>query len=330
MPLPTTRRLASCLALLTIGALALSSCSVSPGSADASPSETSAASSGWPRTFENSDGTTTEIPEQPEHIVSTSASVAGTLLAFDAPLVASGSAGDGAFFAQWADTATERGVENLWAAGAPDVEAIYNYTPDLIVVSASGADSVTDLVPELEGIAPTIVVDYGGQTWQDLALELGEATGLEEQAETAVTDFDAYVADAADAITVPAGTANIISYNGAGEDNPIAREGSAQGQLLAELGFTIEDPNVEWHTQEQVREDFVWTAFENLVELTSDTTFILSQDDAGARAFAEDPVLANLPSVRSEQVYGLGANSFRVDMYSATEIVDGIVEEFGN
>ena len=63
-------------------------------------------------------------------------------------------------------------------------------------------------------------------------------------------------------------------------------------------------------------------------DLTSATTFILSRDNEGAKAFLEDPVLANLPSVKAGQVYGLGANSFRIDFYSATEIVDGIVENF--
>ena len=283
----------------------------------------------WPRTFTNADGTTTEIPEQPQRIVSTSVSVSGTLLAFDAPVVASGSAGNGKFFAQWADVAEEHDVANLWAAGEVDLEALYAYEPDLIVVSASGADSVADQVADRQEIAPTILVDYGGQTWQQLAEELGEATGLEENVKTTVSDFDAYVAEAAERITVPEGKANIVSFNGAGENNPIARAGSAQSQLLSELGFNIEDPNPDWHMQDNLREDFVWASYENLTELTAETTFILSKDNEGAQAFADDPVLANLPSVKAGQVYGLGPNSFRVDMYSATEIVDAVVANFG-
>lgn len=322
-------RLLGGIAIVAVGTLAFAGCAAS-ADGDASPSAGTDSSTGdWPRTFENADGSTTEIPAQPESIVSTSVTVAGTLLAFDAPVVASGSAGNGAFFAQWADVAEERGVENLWTAGEVDLESVYAYEPDLIVVSASGADSVADQVAELQEIAPTIVVDYGGQSWQELAEQLGEATGLEDQVESTVADFDAYVADAAEKITVPDGEANIVSYNGAGESNPIARAGSAQAQLLAELGFTIEDPDTAWHTQADLREDFVWADFEHLTELTADTTFILSKDDEEAQAFAADSALANLPSVESGQVYGLGVNSFRVDMYSATEIVDGIVANFG-
>src|SRR5690606_29645295 len=69
---------------------------------------------GWPRSFGNADGSVTEIPAQPQRILSTSVTITGTLLAVDAPVVASGSAGNGTFFAQWAELAEERGVENAW------------------------------------------------------------------------------------------------------------------------------------------------------------------------------------------------------------------------
>lgn len=326
--------------VLIAGALTLAACSGGEenGAETASPdTEASAAdeaadvdSAGWPRTFTNADGTTTEIPSQPETILSTSVSLTGTLLAIDAPVVGSGSAGNGNFFAQWADVADERGVENVWPAQSVDLEAAIAAEPDLIVVSTSGADSLVDQVAEFSDIAPTIVLDYSSQTWQELAAEMGEATGLEAEAASVVEQFDAHVAQAAEQIVVPEGTANIISFNGPGQDNPIARAGGVQAQLLSSLGFTIEDPNPEWHSQDNTRGDFVWAAYENLTELTSETTFILSQDNEGAQAFSDDPVLANVPSVVAGQVYGLGLNSFRVDYFSATEIVDGIVANFGN
>lgn len=323
-------RLLSGVALLAAGALALAGCSSTGASEDASSAETEATDATWPRTFENADGTTTEIPEQPTSIVSTSASTTGTLLAIDAPVVASASAANGEFFAQWADVAEEQGVENLFAAGEVDLEAVYAADPDLIVVSTSGADSLIDNLADLQEIAPTIVVDYGAQTWQDLAEQFGEATGLEAEAEAAISEYEEYVAEAATKITVPEGTANIISFNGPGENNNIARAGSVHGDLLESLGFELEDPPAEWNTLDALRTDFIFATYENLTELTSETTFVLSVDDEGAQAFAEDPTMANVPSVAAGQVYGLGANSFRIDKYSAIEVVDGIVANFGD
>lgn len=324
-----TRVLGGALAV-TLGSLALAGCSTSTEAEEAAPAaeETTEAAS-WPRTFENADGTTTEIPAQPESIASTSVSVTGTLLAIDAPVTASGAAANGKFFKQWNAAAEEAGVATLWSAGEVNLEALYAAEPDLIVVSTSGADSVVDQVAELQEIAPTIIVNYGAQSWEELAEELGQATGLEAQAEQSVAEFDAYVADAASKITVPEGEANIVSFNGAGESNPIAKVGGAQANLLEALGFTIEDPKAEWHTQDQQRSDFVFAEYDRLTELTAETTFVLSADNEGAQAFATDPVLANVPSVTAGQVYGLGLNSFRMDKFSGTEIVDGIVANFG-
>lgn len=288
-----------------------------------------ASDTAYPLTFENADGTTTEIPSQPATIVSTSVTLTGSLLSFDAPVAGSSSDANGQFFAQWNEVAEEHGVENLGAAGSVDVDAIIAAEPDLIVVSSSGADSAIDHLADLQAVAPTIVIDYGTGTWQEVTLDLGEATGLNDQAQSTIDTFEAHVAEVNEQITIPAGEANIISFNGPGENNPIGKVGGPHAELLTELGFTIEDPNPEWHNQEGERNDFVWASYENLTSLTADTTFILSQDNDGAQAFAEDTVLANLPSVENGQVYGLGLNSFRIDYYSATEIVDGIAETFG-
>lgn len=317
------RRATAMIGIAMASVLTLAGCA---GATEEPPVEESsaAATAEWPRVFENADGTTTEIPAQPERILSTAVSVTGTLLAIDAPVVASGSQVGGVWFDQWADIAEERDVTNLWSVGEFDLEAVMANEPDLIVVATSGRDALTDQVTDLQSIAPTIVVDYGAQTWQDLAVELGEATGLESQADETIADFDALVSETADAITVPDGTTNVISFNGPGQDNPIARAGGSHADLLEALGFTVEDPEPSWHTQAQERSDFVWATYENLLQLTSETTFILSADDETAQGFADDPVLANVPSVAAGQVYGLGLNSFRMDLYSSTEIVEHI------
>ncbi len=321
-------------ALVAAAALALTACggsSTEDAGSSASPSTEQSSSASFPLTFENADGTTTEIPAQPERIVSTAVTLTGGLLSFDAPVIASGAAANGKFFAQWADVATQHGVETLWSAGSVDLEAVIAQDPDLIVVAASGADSTKDNIADLQAIAPTIVVDYSDGTWEDTTLKRAEAAGLTDQAEVTIADFEAHVSDVAGKITVPEGKANIVSYNGPGQNNPIGMTTGPHAQLLGELGFTIEEPKAEWHAQEGgARSDFVFASYENLTELTAETTFILSQDNEGAQAFADDPVLANVPSVVNKQVYGLGKNSFRIDFYSATEIADGILQNFGN
>jgi len=288
-----------------------------------------AAGEGWPRTFLNVDGSRTEIPARPQRVLSTSVSTTGTLLAIHAPVIASGSAANGKFFAQWAAVAKERGVENAWPAGKVDLEAVYATRPDLIVVAVSGAGSAKDMVDAFRQIAPTILIDDGGLSWQALATQLGSATGREAEAAAAIADFDAYAAAARARLKLPEGKANIISFNGAGQSNPIARVGGPHAALLASLGFTLEDPDPAWHTQASPREDFVWADYERLVDLKAETTFLLRVDDSMVDAFLKAPILANLPSVKKRQVYGLGVDSFRIDYFSGKEIIDGIVKTFG-
>ncbi|EQC00248.1 iron-enterobactin transporter periplasmic binding protein [Photorhabdus temperata subsp. temperata M1021] len=98
----------------------------------------------------------------------------------------------------------------------------YVVAPDLIVVSVSGADSAYAQVEQLKQIAPTIILDYGKQTWQDLATELGKATGLEDKVAARITGFDNYLAECRAKIAIPEGKVNIISYAGPGTINPIS------------------------------------------------------------------------------------------------------------
>ncbi|WP_024890738.1 Fe2+-enterobactin ABC transporter substrate-binding protein [Luteimonas huabeiensis] len=285
---------------------------------------------GGARTFRNADGSVTEIPAPPQRILSTSVAITGTLLAIDAPVVASGSAADGTFFGQWREVAAERGVQNVWSAGSVDLEAAYAVRPDLIVVATAGADSAIEQLAELRAIAPTILLDYGSQTWQALARQLGEATSREAAVEARIAEFDAYVDAARAKIAVPEGETNIISYNGPGAPNPIAQPDGVHGRLLGALGFRIEAPDPAWHVGTGgPRGDFVWAQYEQLSRLRAQTTFLIWAGDARAQAFMDDPVLANLPSVRARRVYALGEDSFRIDYYSATAIVDRIVARFG-
>lgn len=296
------------------------------------PTIAAAASPGdsWPRRFHNADGSWTRLAAPPTRILSTSVTVTGTLLAIGAPLVASASAANGKFFAQWAHVARQRNIGNLWPAGRVDLEAVYAAAPDLIIVSATGADSARDQLARFRAVAPTIVVDYGRQSWQGLAQELAGATGLQAQASQRIEAFGRTVARARLALKLPHGQVNVISYNGPGTANPVATRDGVHGQLLRALGFDVEAPDPRWHSTQDAASDFIWTPYEFLPQLKASTTLLLRATEATAAAMLADPLLANLPSVRSRQVHALGLNAFRIDYYSATELVERIVRLFGN
>ncbi|MFO6421509.1 Fe2+-enterobactin ABC transporter substrate-binding protein [Hylemonella sp. W303a] len=308
----------------------LLACGVGLATLSIMPSMASAAGAGdtWPVIHRNPDGSQVSIPARPQRILSTSVTLTGSLLAIDAPVVASSTNGNKRFFDQWAKVAEERKVQRLWALNAVDLEAVYLVKPDLIVVSSSGADSALESVRALSEIAPTIVVDYGSHSWQEVSRQLGRATGLSNRAEARITEFTEKTRKVAQAIRVPEGLTAIVSYNGPGMINPVAMPQGSHGSLLGALGFRMEAPDPRWHSGLDARDDFVKAQYEHLSALQARTVFLLRQDDNDVDALLRDKVLARMPAVQLKQVYGLGKNSFRVDYYSANEIVDSIQRRF--
>ena len=332
---PTKRFLL--LAAVGLTSLSLTACgNASDSSETPAPGETTTAASDdqgeWPRTVTHEMGELT-LDAKPERIVSTSVSVTGTLLAIDAPVVASAATSpsditdDKGFFSQWADVADEQGVEVLYDNLEFDMEALIAADPDLVVFSTSGADSVADQYEQISAEFPTIVVDYSKQTWQDLATQLGDATGNEEGADKAISDFNDYAADAATKITAPEGGASIVSFNGPGADQGIGKPTGPQAQLMEALGIEVIPAADDLDTSEQTRQDFSFVTYENLSQaIGGNSVFLLTGTDETVAAFTSDPVLANLPAVQSEQVYPLGPTSFRIDYYSGKQFIDAVVD----
>lgn len=283
----------------------------------------------WPRSFTNVDGSITEIAQPPKRILSTSVTITGSLLAIDAPLIASAADSTGAFFGQWRALAEQKGLVKLWSAGSVDLESAYLQRPDLIVVSSSGADALVDQVSELSAIAPTIVLDYSTQSWQQMVTQLGFAIGYQQQAQATIERFNQRVEEAKQAMNLPAGRANIVSYNGAGVVNAVAKLEGTHARLLTSLGFDMEELPSKWQAGPIAHKDFMRTNFENLTYLQAETTFLLAASSQRAEDFMHDRVLSNLPSVKRQQVYGLGKHSFRIDLFSANEIIEQMLSYFG-
>ncbi len=95
---------------------------------------TSAQAADWPRQVTDSYGTHT-LPSQPLRIVSTSVTLTGSLLAIDAPVVASGAttpnnrvADSQGFLRQWSEVAKARKLARLYI-GEPSAEAVAAQMP---------------------------------------------------------------------------------------------------------------------------------------------------------------------------------------------------------
>ncbi|WP_171919294.1 Fe2+-enterobactin ABC transporter substrate-binding protein [Glutamicibacter halophytocola] len=315
--------------------LGLGACTAS-GSATPETSDTQSSAtqqSQWPRTITDEKGSVT-IEEQPKRIVNTAMSTTGSLLAIDAPVAATTvttpgpEADSNGFFTQWSEAAAAANVQPLYKIGNFDLESIIAQDPDLIVVSTSGADSVMDHYDQLKEIAPTIVVNYSNKDWPELTRQLAAATGHEAEAEKIISEFDERAAQVKEKLAIPSGTtASIVSYN-KGSASPVGKTTGPHSRLITALGFEVVEPPEEYNTNPQKRDDFVFTSYEGLAKsATGDATFLIAATEDTAKSFLSDPTLANLPSVKSKNVFPL-ANSFRLDYYSSSQILDYFENDF--
>lgn len=286
---------------------------------------TSAAAADWPRQVTDSRGVHT-LESKPTRIVSTSVTLTGSLLAIDAPVVASGATtpnnrvADGqGFLRQWGDIAKQRKVARLYI-GEPSAEAVAAQMPDLILISATGGDSALALYDQLSGIAPTLIINYDDKSWQALLTQLGAITGHEKQAAERIAAFDKQLAQVKQKMTLPPQPVNAIVYTAAAHSANLWTAESAQGKLLHQLGFTLADlpAGLQTSTSQGKRHDIIQLGGENLATgLNGEGLFVFAGDEKDVAAIYANPLLAHLPSVKKKRVWALGTETFRLDYYSA-------------
>ena len=286
---------------------------------------TSAVAADWPRQVTDSRGVHT-LESKPTRIVSTSVTLTGSLLAIDAPVVASGATtpnnrvADGqGFLRQWGDLAKQRKVARLYI-GEPSAEAVAAQMPDLILIGAPGGDSALALYDQLSAIAPTLIINYDDKSWQALLTQLGEITGHEKQAAERIAAFDKQLAQVKQQMTLPPQPVNAIVYTAAAHSANLWTTESAQGKLLHQLGFTLADlpAGLQTSTSQGKRHDIIQLGGENLATgLNGEGLFVFAGDEKDVAAIYANPLLAHLPSVKNKRVWALGTETFRLDYYSA-------------
>ncbi|MFC5832434.1 Fe2+-enterobactin ABC transporter substrate-binding protein [Nonomuraea insulae] len=298
-----------------------------------------AAKSGPTRTVRHEAGTT-EVPATPKRIVSTSVTMTGQLLALGASVVSSQATPPGGpitdadgFFTQWSGVAKERGVQVLYQGYEPDIEKVIAAKPDLIVGSASGADSSAKVYDQLKAVAPTVLFRHDNVTWQELSTKLGQALGLEANAAKVIAGYDERVTEVKGKIKLPDEDVVVLRDNNT--DIPVFTEASAQGGLLTALGFKLHAVDAALAAESSKegggRKDIVNLAQENVIKAFGDSSIFFAGHSAQQIAATEAKALwKDLPAVTGKRVYDLGVDAFRIDYYSASNILDRIERQFSD
>ncbi|WP_395858572.1 Fe2+-enterobactin ABC transporter substrate-binding protein [Affinibrenneria salicis] len=316
--------------------LLVAGCDNQQAAAPASPPAASTVQDGWPRTVQTLKGPLT-LQRAPQRIVSTSVTLSGTLLAINAPLIASGATNpnmqvsdDQGFFIQWSEQAKARGVKPLYIT-EPNAESIAAAAPDLIVIAATGGDSALKLYEQLSAIAPALVIDYGDKSWQQLAQQLGAATGHETDAQQVIARFEQRVQAVKQAITLPPQPVSALVYYQDGRGANIWTPASAQGQLLAELGFQLAalPDHIPTETSQGKRRDILQISGENMADgLNGQSLLLFSADDRTVDSVIANPFLSHLAPVMQRRIWAMGPDTFRLDYYSAGNMLNNIERYF--
>ncbi|KNC93092.1 Fe2+-enterobactin ABC transporter substrate-binding protein [Trabulsiella odontotermitis] len=297
----------------------------------------SASAADWPRQVTDSRGTQT-LEHKPMRIISTSVTLTGSLLAIDAPVVASGAttpnnrvADDQGFLRQWGEVAKARKLARLYI-GEPSAEAVAAQMPDLILISATGGDSAIALYDQLSAIAPTLIINYDDKSWQALLAQLGAITGQEKEADARIDSFNQQLAALKKQMTLPPQPVSALVYTAAAHSANLWTAESAQGKLLHQLGFSLAPLPAGLHTSQSQgkRHDILQLGGENLATgLNGESLFLFAGDHKDIEAIYADPLLAHLPAVQHKQVYALGTETFRLDYYSAMLVLQRLEKLFG-
>ncbi|MEL0630446.1 Fe2+-enterobactin ABC transporter substrate-binding protein [Psychromonas aquatilis] len=292
---------------------------------------------GWPRSIMTSKGLLT-LEQPPKRIVSTSVTLTGTLLAIDAPVVASGAttpntsvASEQGFMRQWDPVAKSRNVTALYQTEA-SAEAIIQANPDLIIISEAGGDSAMRLYEQLKDIAPTLVIRYDDKSWMQLATIFGDLFGLEAQSQKIVADFEQKIQNTKQQITLPPQPTTAMVYYQDGTGANIWTEASAQGRLLTQLGFTLAElpESVKGNISMGVRNDIVIATGERFPDAVNGHSVLLfSAAPPREQALKENNYLQLVNAVKNNQVYAVGEDTFRLDYYSATNLLNRLQQLFG-
>lgn len=298
---------------------------------------TSAVAADWPRQVTDSRGSHT-LEHKPLRIVSTSVTLTGSLLAIDAPVIASGAttpnnrvADAQGFLRQWSDVAKQRKLTRLYI-GEPNAEAVAAQMPDLILISATGGDSALALYDQLSTIAPTLVINYDSQSWQALLTQLGRITGQEQQAAARIAEFDTQLATLKKQMKLPPQPVSALVYTAAAHSANLWTPESAQGKLLEQLGFTLAPLPAGLHTSQSQgkRHDIIQLGGENLAAgLNGESLFVFAGDQKDTNAIEANPLLSHLSAVQNKRVYALGTETFRLDYYSAMRVLQRLETLFG-
>lgn len=338
MPRSPLRALA---AVAAVAILSLSACATGPsggssaadstGAGGAGPASGSVDADAFPVTVKHAFGSTT-IEQKPERVATVSwvnADVALALGIVPVGMPKDEWGGNDQGSTPWKDAALEKAGAAIGTAQAPaqyseadgiNYTEIAKTTPDVILAAYSGLTK--DEYDKLTRIAPVVAypeLPYG-TPWQESTRLIGRALGLSQQADELVATTEKTIAAKVGEYpqikdktfiygNLEPAKSNGINIYTANDNRP---------RFLTQIGMT-QAPVVDRNTKDQKAFFIEWSA-ERADELAADV-FVTWVPDAGTKdAITKDPLLGQIPAVRSGALVADSDNTLTLSISAASPL----------
>lgn len=269
----------------------LAACGAQEGAADAADSTTATAESEATVTIEDARGSI-EVPKDPKNVAVLDFGHLDTLIALGKEDAVTGTATEN-MPAYLADTADH--FENVGTLKEPNVEALANLAPELIIIS----NRLVDFAEQLEEIAPVVVLsvdytDYWGSVQKNITT-LGTIFDEEAAADEAIATLNEEI-EAVQAKTAEISEKSLTLLLNDGSMSAFST-GSRFGFIYDTLGFTPVDAAIEDSTHGQS------VGYEGLLEINPQILFVVDRTAAIGTASDENAALLENDFVYQTDAY---------------------------
>ncbi|WP_156036205.1 iron-siderophore ABC transporter substrate-binding protein [Blastococcus sp. URHD0036] len=308
--------------------LVLSGCgSDDDGDGDSGGASSSGSSSAFPVTIEHAYGET-EIPEEPQRVVSLGYTEQDAILAFGVvPVGVRYAFGpeDDVFF-PWADEAAGDAEPEILDRTEVSAEQIAALEPDLIMAVTAGLTE--DEYETLSGIAPVVVQPAEfpafGTPWQDQTLITGRALGQEERAEELVAEVEAQFEEVRAAHPELEGKTLTLSGPAYEGEYPFHASSDTRTQFFLDFGM-VNAPGLD----DIAGDEFYGTVSQEQAGLLdADVLFWQSGSDAERAEIEGDPILGSIPAVAEERDLFIEGSDYDALQFSSVLSLPYLLESF--
>jgi len=241
---------------------------------------------------------TTQVPLEPQRVVSLAEPVTDNLLALGVQPVGTVVTDAGTEIVNYLQPQLA-GVAVVGTLAEPNLEVILSLAPDLILADSGYA---TEAYEQLSRVAPTVYLTEPYQDVRRNLRELGRVLGMPEAAEARVAEYDAVLAEARDALAEAVGGASVVFLRVRND-----RDLLLYGTETRFGEFFYEDLGLE-PIPLAVGGDFLRPSLETVPQLTADHIFVSVESGGTMRVLGESTLWQNLPAAQNGRIYPVDEN----------------------